>query len=440
MVNGFLIFAAAVGGWILFLVVLQRRGLLERLGMSLMGPFLMLKTVRGRRLIDRISRWRGIALLGRAYVGLIAVTMVGMTLLLIWIATLVPSISADQAPAPELLLGLPGVNPVIPITYGIFGLAVAIIVHEFSHGVLARRWKVKIRSLGLLLFVVPIGAFVEPEEDELKALDRRQRGTVYAAGPGSNVVLAVAMALLFSLGMMGAVQAKAPGMGITDVVEGAPADGILEVGGIITAVDGVPVPDAAAFSEVLGGTEAGQRISLTVYEDGSTQTVPLTLANRADFTNRDVDEGRGYVGVATIGTSTDIFNPLEFRKSVGLGSALLLYTFLPFQGLSPIQPPLTDFYEVTGAWGALPYPLFWILANAVYWLFWINLMLGMTNALPAVPLDGGYLVRDWLDAALKRLRVRLGAEAREIMARNVSYLIALFILGLILWQLIGPRL
>ncbi len=279
MVNGLLIFAGAVGGWILLLLALVRMGVIRtpvpppedatapaqpapargEPRVALFGPLLMLKTLRGRRLIDWLARRRGVPALGSAFVGLVVVTMVGMTLLLIWIATLVPSISADQAPAPQLLLGLPGVNPVIPLFYGIFALAVAIIVHEFSHGVLARRWKVKIRSLGLLLFVVPIGAFVEPDEEELKALDRRKRGTVYAAGPGSNMVLAVAMALLFSLGMMGAVQAQALGMGITGVVEGSPADGVgLETGVIIMAVDGKEVPDGAAFTRALGETVPGQ--------------------------------------------------------------------------------------------------------------------------------------------------------------------------------------
>ncbi len=179
-------------------------------------------------------------------------------------------------------------------------------------------------------------------------------------------------------------------------------------------------------------------MTLPVHREGTTQTLLVTLANRADFIE-GAEEG-GYLGVTTISTNPAIFNPLEARKTVGLGNALFLYILLPFQGISPIQSPLTDFYEVTGAWAGLPTPVFWVLANAVYWLFWINLMLGMTNALPAVPLDGGYLVRDWLDAALKRLRRGLGAEAREAVARNVSYFIALFILGLILWQLIGPRL
>ena len=27
----------------------------------------------------------------------------------------------------------------------------------------------------------------------------------------------------------------------------------------------------------------------------------------------------------------------------------------------------------------------------LYWIFWLNIVLGVTNALPAVPFDGGFL-------------------------------------------------
>lgn len=443
MFHGILILLAAIAGWVLLLAFLERRGLLERFGMALMGPFLMMKTLRGRGIIERISKWRGVHLAGHAFVYLVIITMIGMTFLLAWTATLVTAIPADQAPSPQTLLGLPGINPFIPLTYGIFALAVSIIVHEFSHGILARRWNVKIKSLGLLLFIVPIGAFVEPEEEEMKALDRRKRGTVYAAGPGSNMVLAIVMALLFSLGMMGSVQARAVGMGVTGIVEGSPAmEANLAPGMIITAVDGSPVPDGFAFQEVLADLEAGEQVTLTVFSQGTIEDRPLTLADRYDFTSMPTEEdrGKGFIGVTTVSTSPDIFNPLESSKSVGWLSALFIYILMPFQGLSPIQSPLTEFYEVTGIWSILPADIFWVLANAVYWLFWINLMLGMTNALPAVPLDGGYLMRDWLDSAIRKLKGSLGPEARERAARNVSYFIALIILGLILWQLIGPRL
>src|SRR3989449_8084721 len=160
----------------------------------------MWKTVRGRRLLARLARlkrfWR---VLGDIAIALLALTMPGTTVLLAWAATLVQNAAIrSNPPAPEALLGLPGIHPIIPLGSGILGLAVAIILHEFSHGILSRVANIKIRSLGLIFLIFPIGAFVEPDEDELRALPRRERGRLYAVGPATNVLLAILFATLFS--------------------------------------------------------------------------------------------------------------------------------------------------------------------------------------------------------------------------------------------------
>jgi len=67
------------------------------------------------------------------------------------------------------------------------------------------------------------------------------------------------------------------------------------------------------------------------------------------------------------------------------------------------------------------------------------LMLGATNALPAVPLDGGYLFTDGIEGLVSRLRKGIPTEQRDRIVRGVSYTFAFLILGLVLWQLIGPR-
>jgi len=95
---------------------------------------------------------------------------------------------------------------------------------------------------------------------------------------------------------------------------------------------------------------------------------------------------------------------------------------------------------ITGPWASVPAPVFYVLANILYWLFWINLMLGATNALPAVPLDGGYVFKDGIEALLLRLRGGLEPSRREAIVRRVSHAFAFLILALILWQIIGPRL
>ncbi|HVO77884.1 MAG TPA: site-2 protease family protein, partial [Methanomassiliicoccales archaeon] len=75
-----------------------------------------------------------------------------------------------------------------------------------------------------------------------------------------------------------------------------------------------------------------------------------------------------------------------------------------------------------------------------YWIFWINLMLGMTNVLPAVPLDGGYLFRDALDGLVTRFKKNASDQEKQKIVAALTYLLAITVFFLIIWQLIGPRL
>src|SRR2546428_1641588 len=114
---------AAVGVivlWCLGLYGLQRRGLLEPHGLQPSpppaGPFLMWKTIRGRELIDRLARpkrfWR---VFGDPAIGLVALTMFGATGPLAWEAALVQNAAVrGNPPAPQALLGLPGLHPTFP--------------------------------------------------------------------------------------------------------------------------------------------------------------------------------------------------------------------------------------------------------------------------------------------------------------------------------------
>jgi len=438
-----LIAAGVIVLWSLGLYGLQRRGLLEPHGLTPSpppaGPFLMWKTTRGRELIDRLARpkrfWH---FFGDLSIVLVAITMAGTTLLLLWEATLVQS-SAVRAnpPSPDLLLGLPGINPIIPLGYGIFGLAVAIILHEFSHGILSRVSRIRIRSLGLIFLVVPIGAFVEPEEDELRALPRRERARLYAAGPATNIILAIIFAVLFSSVMMASVTPVHDGVGIVGfTTDPSPAQAAnMQAYTVITSVNGTEIRSYADFRNAMLLVRPGQNVTVETFDPttSATNTYHVTLIPEAG-TNRPL------LGIYAIDVSTDYYHPLTNPDRFGgVPGAILSYISLPFQGRAPIDDPTVRFYRVGGPLAALPASLFWIFANTVYWLFWLNVMLGATNALPAVPLDGGYIFRDGIEGLVSRIRKGIPKEQRDRIVRSVSYTFAFLILGLVLWQLIGPR-
>ena len=60
-------------------------------------------------------------------------------------------------------------------------------------------------------------------------------------------------------------------------------------------------------------------------------------------------------------------------------------------------------------------------------------MVGLFNVLPMVPLDGGYLLNDYLRIAVKKLKKDISKEKEDKIVGNISLIISLFILFLVLF-------
>lgn len=453
--NGTLIFLFILVAYGFIVYLFHRIKLFEGPHLSLYFIFLMWKTSKGRKALEKIASlkrfWR---VYGDFAIAICIVGMFAITGVLLWAATLVPSIPKGRVPPVETVIGIPGVNPFIPIGYGIVALVVAVVIHEFSHGILTYVAKLEVLSLGILFFIVPIGAFVEPDEEGLKKVDRRSRSRLFAAGPAANVLFALLFSFIFTSSMMTSISPVHEGVGIYGVVKGSPAEGNLTPGMIIFSFNGSVVEDHESFSDAVSNSKAGQNVTIQVFDGGRISSVYITLADRFNFTDVPEDSGEGYVGVQTVfiftimGTSRflevkngpDFYNPFaDFRDPGYFAGSLFAYIGLPLLRLSPFPEWFTQFYQVEGFWSFLPTDTFWILANVIYWVFWLNLMLGLTNVLPAVPLDGGYIFRDGLESVMEKTNPDMAPEKKEVYARNISYALALLILALILWQLIGPR-
>jgi membrane-associated protease RseP (regulator of RpoE activity) len=411
----------------------------EAAGFSMYGPFLMWRTRRGREMLERLSAYRKLwGFYGDLAIACAAIAAIAMMGLLMWQSVLVPSIAAEDAPSPETMLGLPGINKFIPLGYGIFGLAIAIIVHEAAHGVLMRHGKIALKSLGLLFFVVPVGAFAEQDEGDMKKGSRRGRMRVFAGGPMANLLLAFVCMVVFASVMMPAVQPAHKGVGVMRVGAGTPADGTLEKTMIITSFNGTAVVDYADFSDAIALTKANQTVAVGVYYQGTARTVNVTLGDRGDYVSGASNAGKGYLGINGGTVSTDSFHPIAGAKNAtALFRNFLIFMTLPISGGSPVEGTQMDFYTVAGPLDA---GTFWLLANAVYWVFWLNLMVGLTNVLPAVPLDGGYIYKDWLEKLFAKMGLKGGnLEAQVVLVDKIVLATSFLVLAMILWPLIGPR-
>jgi membrane-associated protease RseP (regulator of RpoE activity) len=517
--------------------VLKRTKWLDRHSMSLQGPLLLWRTRRGKAFIERVaSKRRFWSWYGKAALWICLLSMIAIMVLLIWEATIVPQIKT--APSPQLVLGIPGINPIIPIWYGILGLLVAIVVHEFAHGILTRAGGMKVESLGLVFLVFPIGAFVEPNEKELQEATRSKRAKVYAVGPATNIVLSLVMLSLFSGVFMSSLEPTHEGALISvttgGVVVGSPAersgmtancvvvsidgtpitsatdlnsrvsphpgalvsvsyyyagrlhsvnmtDGLviaftsdgfaaanasLETGMVLTSLNDTIIGGDSTLRSVMADTRAGQTVNVTAMSynnstgrfvnDSSISTIQLSdkfhYYEKFDPAhNSPAYHGVGFLGAGFSNLGMEVENASYYQETLAQPfkgdrsftdysfSALRLIA-LPFLHLAPLRTPVTDIYHPAHALSWMPDSAFWILANSLYWIFWLNLMVGLTNVLPAVPLDGGYLFRDFMDYLLSKTGRTYSKEQRDKIVGNVVLALALVVLGLILWQLVGPAL
>jgi len=334
-------------------------------------------------------------------------------------------------------LGIPGLNPYIPLLYGWIALVVGMVVHEGAHGVVARSLGLPVKNSGLILFlfVIPIGAFVDIDEGVLKQARKSYSARVFAAGAGTNLVLAV-LCLLILTSVVGSMSPVVNGAAITGVGQGTPAyqRGVLP-GDIVTAVNGKPVTDLTTILGPNTTFKAGQSVNFTVYRNGQTlQINNITLIcceKTIDVTTNQTLAIWPYIGVNSI-SETSLKSAVSAYANV-FNDPLVYIGCIPTLDLGNCQQavPFSNanvvFYGSPLGGALLP------LANVLYWMFFLNFNLAIFNALPIYPLDGGQAFRVGV-AALGKGRLTEAGVSKITTAVTAGVL--LFLLGII----VGPYL
>ena len=283
----------------------------------------------------------------------IVVGFAGMGVVLYYLARQAYKILHPQGPvAPGVQLVIPGVT--IPLTYGLIALAILLVVHELSHGFVAVAEGIPLKSVGLvLLFIIP-GAFVEPDEDAFKKASLRSRLRVLGAGSFANIIVAlIALLIINGIGLA----FEPAGVEIQGVIEGSPAEGILQPGDVIVGINGENFTTIEEFIKIMNETRPNQTITLTVLRDGKIETLKITLAKHPE------KPGKGFIGIYP---TQHLTSKIGFTK----GLMVLFFTF--------------------------------------YWIYVLNIGIGLMNLLPLYPLDGGRMLMDTLTEKFPRLGKPIG--------------------------------
>lgn len=410
---------------------LKSKGMLEKYGISAFGPILMIRTSRGLNFLEKISQaktfWRWLANLGTPAV------FIGMIFMFVLIILMDIMLMAAPPPQSELteprnVLLLPGVNQFIPLIWGLIGLIITLIVHEFSHAILSRVEGVKVKSLGVLVALIPIGGFAEPDEEEMMdktKTNRAQRIRIFSAGVISNFIVA---AIVFALFMVLLGGLASSGVYVSSTFNDYPAqDAGLQPGSIIFQVNDTYTPDLESFQDTMGKTEPGDAVKVYTYnETGAVNEYTLNL------TKNPHEGDHGFMGVTVL----DVLQTLKTMPSqLTTLRGWLMAISMPFTLFGGFTGVYVHAFEPMGIWEGTGNLLFYLL-NMLYWTGWINFYVGLFNCLPAVPLDGGRVFHESFAGILSR---RYGERGEEMSMKLVSFL-AFLIFASILLSVLIPNL
>lgn len=368
------------------------------------GPVMMIRTSR----VGFFDLFKPLSRLLRAYgtfgVVMVVLASIGMALMVILSFQLTLTHIDQQAGslAPQAVLLIPGLNPFIPSTIAVWiAFFVTLLVHECGHGILCRIENIKVKSAGLLYAVIPIGAFVEPDEEDVEKTSGMPKARMYGAGITNNIVLGAICIILFVVLMGMVVPTNAPV--VYGIYQDGPADRAdLPTSSIITEVNGIEVATPTDVAAVLNTTRPGDTLDLVLEKDGTETAHTLTLDPWPEsLTAQTGPRESGYMGIyyyqPEIVTAT-AENVLSVPGLLLFISIPLAHLYNPMIGqhLMVLTSPTPDIQFF-----AVPFPFFWEVIHLLFWLAWININVGIFNALPMLPLDGGLILKEGLDRVLE---------------------------------------
>lgn len=390
-------------------------------------PLIILKTQKGQSLLEKLSKFRFISIL--SWISLILMPIFSILAVSILLLTAsvylsfpeVREIARETGPQGALLI--PGINPYLPIIYGWIAIFIGLVIHELSHGVIARAVDIPVRSSGIMFFLfLPIGAFVEVDDTKLDSVSFKKSGRIIAAGAGSNIVVGL-MALILLVGVVNTMEPVADGIPVSKIVVDSPANiaGLLP-GDIITHLNDIPVDDPTVFSQNFNNLSPGDEIILTINRQSVQYDYKIILSSRPE------NPEEPFIGIMR--PSVDINDSLHrYQNGISLSTDLLVYFSFP-SGDSysiPFSTSMQNFY--TSSLGNQ----YIVFSNLLFWIWFINFNLGIFNSLPLGPLDGGQAFKRGLKSVTRN----------KLSQNNVNYIsriVSISILTLILSMFLLPYL
>ncbi|MGC8812264.1 MAG: site-2 protease family protein [Candidatus Aenigmatarchaeota archaeon] len=373
---------------IIFFVIVGIWAYFDRKNIEFKYIILLRKTKKGLKLLDKIAKfkkfWKAVGI-----IAIISCFIMMVEGLRSFVQASLMIISGEiKESLGGLVLPTPTATPVfgpgfigIPFLFWIIILPTILFPHEIAHGIMCRLDKIKVKSAGIILLLVLPGAFVEPDENEIKKSKLLTKLRIFSAGSFANLIVAFLIFTPFlGFGLLPNVIWPSIATGYLKIVEvnsTAPAGRSgLETGMVITEINGNKVEVnyinfllADYLTKYTKGVKVGDIINITA--NGKLYEIPVEGIKENNST-------RPFIGI-----------------NVRLDS----------------KCDETTFYFIT---------------NLFTWMWVLNYAVAIFNILPIYPLDGGLILNAIAEKYAKKYQEKIVISITAITA-----LLALF-------TIIGP--
>jgi membrane-associated protease RseP (regulator of RpoE activity) len=278
-----------------------------------------------------------------------------------------PSVKPEIEAGPGYLL--------LPFWFWLIIVISVIVPHELLHGIMSRTEKIRVKSAGLLLLLVLPGAFVEPDEKQLKKSKLISKLRVFASGSLANFLVYL---IVFNLTSNLIWPYFVPGPIVLKEVNatGPAAEAGLKANMTISEINGKPVK--LTYGEFLTGSsylveetenlKPGDEISIIA--DGKEFKVKLA--------SNPENESLPYLGI--------VYSPVTRYENLSL----------------------------------------WFFFQLLTWVWIINYAIAIFNIMPLYPLDGGMMVH------------AIAEKINKKNATKITYVITIITLSILAFNFFAP--
>src|SRR3989339_650515 len=406
---------------------------LKRENLKKEGGLLLYKTSWGIKLIESVGDKHKKLLhfisyfsLGTGYILMVLIMFLIIQTVYIYLTT--PIIQIFKAPPimplipyfPQLF-GLQSFFPPFYFIYFILSIAVVLTVHEFSHGIFAKSFGIRIKSTGfafLKWFPALFGAFVEQDDKQMIKKSKFAQMSVLSAGvdaqtissingiPINNISSQNILNLMNEEGINNIVTKDGQGYiaekkslvnqeGYFVLYHDAPAINS-ELFGAITSINNEKIDSIEKLGSVIGSYQPGEEVVIKTMTSEGEKVYNIILGEHPE------KEGQAWLGIGFVDQDQSTFT----RKIVSKFTYKDAHTY---------YQPRFDGASI-------------FIHDLLWWIFLINLLVALMNMMPVGFLDGGQFFYLTVLGITKSEKI-----ARQTFSAITYFILFLFLVLMIKW-------